>query len=74
MARVRALEASGVKARDYVVVMLTHPTAMMENFTQVTGRALYSDPGQVNFANRQFLISHEKEIGELFEPIPDPCQ
>lgn len=69
-----ALEASGVAARDYVVVMLAHLTAMLDNFTQVTGRALYGDPVKVNPANRQFLISHEKEIGKLFESVPEPCR
>jgi hypothetical protein len=69
-----ALEASGVKAGDYVVIMLTHLTAMMDNFAKVTGRPLYGDPVKVNPANRQFLISHEKEIGKLFESVPDPCQ
>jgi hypothetical protein len=69
-----ALQASGITARDYVVIMLTHLTAMMDNVAQVTGRSLYSDPIKVNTANRQFLISHEDEIGELFESIPDTCE
>jgi hypothetical protein len=68
-----ALQASGVTAREFVVIMLTYLTTTMDYMTRVTGRSLYSDPVKVNPANREFMVSRKDEIGELFESLPDPC-
>jgi hypothetical protein len=68
-----ALQASGVTAREYVVIQLTHTTALLENTAGLVGQRIFSDPVNVNPANREFLRVHEEEITELFESITDPC-
>ncbi len=68
-----ALEAGGLSAREYVVIMLTYVNTVAGQMAELVGVQPDADRVPVNPANRQFLASHHEEVMKLFESVSDPC-
>jgi hypothetical protein len=62
------LQASGVSAREWVVIDITRTAAILEMV-----EAIYDDPLEVHPANVEFFQKHLDEMDRLYKSIASPC-